>query len=100
MRGLTSPRRKNRSEPERHGRSAESSHRARTYSRSFRAIWRLVASWARGPTGAPLPGAVSRLLDKIVSVAVKGPSSGGKSYLVKEVMSFFPERSDSASSRR
>jgi hypothetical protein len=34
---------------------------------------------------------VSRLLDKIVSVAVKGPSSGGKSYLVKLVMSFFPE---------
>jgi hypothetical protein len=33
---------------------------------------------------------VSRLLDKIVSVAVKGPSSGGKSYLVKLVMSFFP----------
>jgi transposase-like protein len=33
---------------------------------------------------------VSRLLDKIVSVAVKGPSSGGKSYLVKVVMSFFP----------
>ena len=35
----------------------------------------------------------SRLLDKIVSIAVKGPSSGGKSYLVKLVMSFF---SDSA----
>jgi hypothetical protein len=34
---------------------------------------------------------VSRLLDKIVSVAVKGPSSGGKSYLVKLVMSFFPD---------
>jgi hypothetical protein len=34
---------------------------------------------------------VSRLLDKIVSVAVKGPSSGGKSYLVKLVSSFFPE---------
>ncbi len=33
----------------------------------------------------------SRLLEKIVSVAVKGPSSGGKSYLVKLVMSFFPE---------
>ena len=32
---------------------------------------------------------VSRLLEKIVSVAVKGPSSGGKSYLVKLVMSFF-----------
>lgn len=34
---------------------------------------------------------VSRLLDKIVSVAVKGPSSGGKSFLVKQVMSFFPD---------
>ena len=33
----------------------------------------------------------SRMLDKIVSVAVKGPSSGGKSYLVKQVMSFFPD---------
>jgi hypothetical protein len=34
---------------------------------------------------------VSRLLEKIVSVAVKGPSSGGKSHLVKQVMSFFPD---------
>jgi hypothetical protein len=34
----------------------------------------------------------SRLLDKIVSVAVKGPSSGGKSFLVTSVVSFFPER--------
>jgi CHC2 zinc finger len=34
---------------------------------------------------------VSRLLNKIVSVTVKGPSSGGKSYLVKLVASFFPE---------
>jgi hypothetical protein len=33
----------------------------------------------------------SRLLEKIVSVAIKGPSSGGKSYLVKLVSSFFPE---------
>jgi len=33
----------------------------------------------------------SRLLDKIVSVAVKGPSSGGKSFLVQQVMGFFPE---------
>src|SRR5215218_8895022 len=32
---------------------------------------------------------VSRHLDKIVSIAVKGPTSGGKSYLVKLVMSFF-----------
>ena len=49
-RGLPSQRRKNRSAPEKHGRSAESSHRALTYSRSSRAIWRLVASWGRGPT--------------------------------------------------
>jgi hypothetical protein len=33
----------------------------------------------------------SRLLDKIVSVAVKGPSSGGKSFLVTSVVSFLPE---------
>ena len=33
----------------------------------------------------------SRLLEKIVSVAIKGPSSAGKSYLVKQVMGFFPE---------
>ncbi|MDP9481297.1 MAG: hypothetical protein M3R38_37475, partial [Actinomycetota bacterium] len=33
----------------------------------------------------------SRLLPKIVSVVVKGPSSGGKSFLVKTVMRFFPE---------
>jgi hypothetical protein len=33
----------------------------------------------------------SRLLDKIVSVAIKGPSSGGKSYLLKQVLSFVPE---------
>ena len=32
----------------------------------------------------------SRLLDKIVSVAVKGPSSGGKSFLVGSVVGFFP----------
>ncbi len=32
----------------------------------------------------------SRVLDKIVSAAVKGPSSGGKSYLVKSVVNFFP----------
>jgi hypothetical protein len=34
---------------------------------------------------------MSRLLEKIVSVAVKGPSSGGKSLLIKLVASFFPE---------
>ena len=33
----------------------------------------------------------SRLLEKIVSVVVKGPSSGGKSHLVKLVASYFPE---------
>ncbi len=33
----------------------------------------------------------SRLLDRIVSVAVKGPSSGGKTYLVERVLSYFPE---------
>ena len=33
----------------------------------------------------------SRMLEKIVSVAVKGPSSAGKSYLVKKVLGFFPE---------
>jgi hypothetical protein len=33
----------------------------------------------------------SRLLDGVVSVAVKGPSSGGKTYLVERVLSFFPE---------
>jgi hypothetical protein len=32
----------------------------------------------------------SRLLDKPVSVVVKGPSSGGKSHLVKQVTCFFP----------
>ena len=35
----------------------------------------------------------SRLLPKIVSVAIKGPSSGGKSYLVEQVLRFFPESS-------
>ena len=33
----------------------------------------------------------SRLLDKPVSVAVKGPSAGGKSYVVERVLSFFPD---------
>jgi hypothetical protein len=33
----------------------------------------------------------SRLLEKPVSVALKGPSSGGKSYLVERVLSFFPK---------
>jgi hypothetical protein len=34
---------------------------------------------------------ISRLLDRPVSVALKGPSSGGKSYLIERVLSFFPE---------
>jgi hypothetical protein len=33
----------------------------------------------------------SRLLQRPVSVAVKGPSSGGKSYLTEQVLGFFPE---------
>src|SRR5215204_4064389 len=33
----------------------------------------------------------SRLLTRPVSVALKGPSSGGKSYLVERVLSFFPK---------
>lgn len=33
---------------------------------------------------------VSRVLDRPVSVAVKGPSSGGKSFLVDKVLAFFP----------
>lgn len=34
---------------------------------------------------------VSRLLEKIVSLAVKGPSSGGKSFSTEKVLSFFPD---------
>jgi len=33
----------------------------------------------------------TRLLDRIVSLAVKGPSSAGKSYLVEQTLSLFPE---------
>jgi hypothetical protein len=33
----------------------------------------------------------SRRLDRPVSIAVKGPSSGGKSYLVERVVEYFPE---------
>ena len=33
----------------------------------------------------------SRLLEKPVSVAVKGPSSGGKSFTVERVLAYFPE---------
>ncbi len=32
----------------------------------------------------------SRLLDRIVSIAVKGPSSSGKSFVVERVLSYFP----------
>jgi hypothetical protein len=32
----------------------------------------------------------SRLLDRPVSIAVKGPSSGGKSFLVESTLKFFP----------
>ena len=35
----------------------------------------------------------SRFLGRPVSVAVKGPSSGGKSYLTERVLGFFPESS-------
>lgn len=34
--------------------------------------------------------ATSRLLDRPVSLAIKGPSSGGKSFLVESVLRFFP----------
>jgi hypothetical protein len=34
---------------------------------------------------------VSRFLNRPVSIAVKGPSSGGKSYITERVLSFFPE---------
>jgi hypothetical protein len=34
--------------------------------------------------------ATSRLLDRIVSIAVKGPSAAGKSYLVERVLGLFP----------
>ena len=33
----------------------------------------------------------SRLLEKPVSAAIKGPSAGGKSFLVDSVLAFFPE---------
>jgi hypothetical protein len=34
---------------------------------------------------------VSRVLPKPISVAVKGPSSGGKSFLTEQVLQFFPD---------
>ena len=34
----------------------------------------------------------SRLLDHPVSLAIKGPSSGGKSFVTEKTLSFFPER--------
>jgi hypothetical protein len=36
--------------------------------------------------------ATSRLLERPVSVAVKGPSSGGKSFLVESTLKFFPQQ--------
>jgi hypothetical protein len=36
---------------------------------------------------------VSRLLTRIVSIAVKGPSAGGKSFLTETVLSYFPSSS-------
>lgn len=36
---------------------------------------------------------ISRLLDKPVSAAIKGPSSAGKSFLVDQVLEFFPAES-------
>ncbi|MFI5259462.1 MAG: hypothetical protein ACHQ01_07640 [Candidatus Limnocylindrales bacterium] len=33
---------------------------------------------------------ISRLLDRIVSLAVKGPSAGGKSFLTETVLGYFP----------
>jgi hypothetical protein len=35
---------------------------------------------------------VSRLLDRPVSIAVKGPSSGGKSFVVESTLKFFPSQ--------
>jgi hypothetical protein len=37
------------------------------------------------------PALTSRVLERPVSVAVKGPSSGGKTYLVERVLDFFPD---------
>ena len=42
----------------------------------------------------------SRLLGRPVSVALKGPSSGGKSYMVERVLSFFPKNAYYALSAR
>jgi hypothetical protein len=36
----------------------------------------------------------SRLFDKIVSLAVKGPSAAGKSYLIQQILRFFREEAD------
>jgi hypothetical protein len=36
-------------------------------------------------------GMISRFLERPVSLVVKGPSSGGKSYLVEQVHAFFPK---------
>jgi len=48
-----------------------------------------VAGEARVAKGLYL-AATSRLLDRPISVAVKGPSSGGKSFLVERVLGYFP----------
>jgi DNA-binding MarR family transcriptional regulator len=50
----------------------------------------------RGATGVSQRGMflylalTSRVLDRIVSAGLKGPSSGGKSYLLDSVLAFFP----------
>ena len=76
---------------ERRGQSATSWQRAQTYSQEFSRDLEACRVVGERTNGELLFLALmSRLLDKIVSVAVKGPSSGGKSYLVKLVMSFFP----------
>ncbi len=66
--------------------------------RSRRVLDRFAAELGRSGVAGEMRAAkllylalTSRLLDKIVSVAVKGPSSGGKTYLVECVLDFFPD---------
>ena len=66
--------------------------------RSERILDRLAEDLQRGGFAGDVRSAkavflsvVSRLLDLPVSVALKGPSAGGKSYLLKTVLSYFPE---------